>query len=187
MGCDNTKGRNFIPCKNSVAGIKGIYITSFDDYSFVTSSRDAGTASISAGHILTDLGDLSEIFHYKLRNSGNTYQEDSTTSSDTGTTKFTQTLNFTLTKISAEMQFQIKMFVWGRSMIFVEFNSGDIILMGKNFGCEINGSTQIQGTLESLNGYVMTAISDDSESQYFLDDATKIALKALVSTENVTD
>ena len=138
MACDITKGKGLLACKDAVSGIKAIYIANYDNYNFVTSSTDAG-------HLLTDLGDLDVVYKYELKNSGNTFTQDITSSRDNGTTFFNQTLNFVLTKLSSEMEFQIKMLAWGRPIIFVEANSGDIFLMGKEHGCEISGNSQISG------------------------------------------
>lgn len=178
MACDITKGKNLLVCKDAVSGLKAIYIANYDNFDFVTSSTDAG-------HILTDLGSLTDVFKYELKNSGNTFNQDITSSRENGTTFFNQVLNFILTKITKEMEFQVKMMAWGRPLIFVEANSGQIFLMGAEHGCEISGKSEIQGTLDSLNGYTLTATAQEKEPIWYLDDTSKTALTALVSTDNL--
>jgi hypothetical protein len=178
MACDITKGKGLLACKDAVSGLKAIYIANFDDYDFVTSSTDAG-------HLLTDLGDLDVVYKFELKNSGNTFTQDITSSRDNGTTFFNQTLNFVLTKLSAEMEFQIKMLAWGRPQIFVEANSGQFFLMGKEHGCEISGNSQIQGTMDSLNGYTLTAVGMEREPIWYLAAGEGDALIALVATASI--
>ena len=178
MACDITKGKNILQCKDAVSGLKAIYIANYDDYGFTTTSTDAG-------HLLTDLGSLSEVFKFELKNSGNTFNQDITSSRDNGTTFFTQTLNFVLTKLSSEMEFQIKMLAWGRPQIFVEANSGDFFLMGEKHGCEVSGKSEVQGTMDSLNGYTLTATAMEKDPIWYLTGSASTALAALVSTDNI--
>jgi hypothetical protein len=179
MACDITKGKNALQCKDAVSGLKAIYVANYDDYGFVTSSTEAG-------HLLTDLGSLTEVFKFELKNSGNTFNQDITSSRDNGTTFFNQTLSFVLTKLSSEMEFQIKMLAWGRPQIFVEANSGDFFLVGKEHGCEISGNSQIQGTMDSLNGYSLSAVGMEKDPIFYLNGTASTALLALVSTDNIS-
>lgn len=164
MSCDITKGKIEFTCKNGISGIKAIYFTNYDDYSFVTES-------VSSGHTLTDLGTLSTVFKYELKNAGNTFDQNITSNRDNGTTFFEQVLNFILTRLSKEMEFQIKMMAWGRPQVFVELNSGQIFLMGKDRGCEITGKSGVGGTLDSLNGYTLTPTGMEKEPIFYLVDS----------------
>jgi hypothetical protein len=180
MSCDISRGKNLLSCKNAVSGLKAIYMANFDDYDFVTESTPSG-------HTMTDLGTLSEVFKFELKNSANTFQQDITSSRDNGTTFFNQVLNFTITKLSKEMEFQVKMMSWSRPIIFVETNGGLFFAMGVEHGCEIAGNSQVQGTMDSLNGYVLTATGMEPAPIFYLDDATITALLALVSSDNITE
>ena len=183
--CDITRGKNVASCKDAVSGLKAIYVANYSDYGFVTG------ASASTGLILSDLGTLDEVFKYELKNSGNTYNQAITSSRDNGTTFFSPVINFILTKIGPEMEFQIKMFAVGRPIIFVEMEAKDesgvnrIFVIGKDRGCEISGSAGVGGTLDSLNGYTLTATAMELDPVYYLDSASVTALKALVSTDNI--
>jgi len=179
MACDITKGKNLLTCKDAVSGLKAIYVANYDEYGFTTSSTDAG-------HLLTDLGSLTDVYKFELKNSGNTFNQDITSSRDNGTTFFNQTINFVLTKLSAEMEFQIKMLAWGRPQIFVEANSGQFFLMGEKHGCEISGKSEVQGTMDSLNGYTLTAVAMEKDPIWYLTGSMSTALIALVSTDNIS-
>jgi hypothetical protein len=179
MACDISRGKSEIACKNAVSGLKAIYMANYDDYGFTTS------ATSGSGQLLTSTGSLDEVFKYELKNSGNTFQQDITSNRDNGTTFFNQTLNFVLTKLSAEMEFQVKMMAWGRPQIFVEMNSGQMFLMGKDHGCEIGGNSAVGGTMDSLNGYTLTATAMEPEPVFYLDSGSITAVKGAVSNDNI--
>jgi hypothetical protein len=182
MSCDITKGKALLECKDAVSGLKAIYLSNFDTYEFV-----AGTGPGASTQEITDItgSTASEWFKYELKNSGNTFQQDITSSRDNGTTFFTQTLNFVLTKLSSEMEFQVKMMAWGRPQIVVEANSGTFFLLGREHGCEISGNSQVQGTMDSLNGYTLTAIAMEKDPIFYLQAGAISDLLALVSTNNI--
>lgn len=179
MACDISRGKNELTCKNAISGLKALYFTNYDDYGFVTS------ATSGSGQQMTSTGSLDEVFKYELKNSGNTFNQDIVSNRDTGTTFFTQTANFVLTKLSAEMEFQVKLMAWGRPQIFVEMNSGQMFIMGIERGCEIAGKSEVGGTMDSLNGYTLTATAMEKEPIFYLDDATALAVKGAVSADNI--
>lgn len=178
MSCDISRGKNVIECKNGISGLKAIYLANYDDYGYVTESN-------ASGHTLSDLSGLTEVFKYELKNSGNVFSQEGTSSRDNGTTFFTQNLTFILTKLTKEMEFQVKMMAWGRPQIFVESNAGDIFLMGIGGGCEVSTVSAIGGTMDSLNGYTMTAVGMEREPIFYLTSGAVTALKALVSPDNI--
>ncbi len=180
MSCDISKGKAVLTCKNTVSGLKALYMANYDDYEFVTSST-------SAGHLLTDLGTLTEVFKFELKNTGNSYSQDIDSSEDTGTTVWYQNLTFILTKLNAEMEFQVKMMAWGRPQVFVETKSGHILALGLENGCNIKGTAGIGGAMNSLNGYTLTATGSEKEPAFYLNSASITALKGLVSVAEVTE
>ena len=178
MACDVSKGKISLQCKDAVSGIKAIYVANYNEYGFQTSSTESG-------HELLDLGTLTDVFKYTLKNSANTYEQTINSSRDNGTTFYTQVINFTLTKMSSEMEFQLKMMALGRPIIFVEGNNGSIVLIGKDNGCEVAGKGTIGGTFDSLNGYQLTGTANEQEPAWFLQEDVITQLKALVSTDNI--
>ena len=181
MACDLSKGRTTLPCKDEVGGIKAIYVTNYGEYVFNGSST-------AAGHIIATLPasiTSSNTFKFELKNSGNTFTQDITSSRDAGTTLFTQTLNFVLPKLSSELEFQIKMLAYGRPQIFVEAMNGTILLMGEKYGCEVTGKSEILGTMDAMNGYSMVAVATEANPVWFLSASASTSLKAVASTASV--
>lgn len=185
MACDITKGKALLTCKDAVSGLKAIYMSNFGDFEFVAGTGP-GASEQTIVNITGPTGvGAPDFYKYELKNSGNTFQQDITSSRDNGTTFFNQTLNFVLTKLSAEMEFQIKMMAWGRPQIVVEANSGTFFLMGREHGCEVSGNSQIQGTMDSLNGYTMTAVGMEKAPIFYLDTAAISFIEANLSPDNI--
>jgi len=181
MACDLSKGRTTLPCKDDAGGIKAVYITNYGEYAFNGSST-------AVGHIITTLPvtiTSSNTFKFELKNSANTFSQDSTSSRDNGTTIFTQTVNFTLPKLSSELEFQMKMLVFGRPQIFVERNNGDIILLGEKYGCEVTAKIEVGGTLDSKSGYSLVAVATEANPVWYLSGTASTALKAAAATASV--
>lgn len=186
MSCEKiTKGKNTLSCRNNVGGLKNIYFANDGEYDFTATSPVGSTSSIT--FTITDLGTLDEVFQYRLKNSGNTFQEDITVSEDNGTVMYSQVLNVTLVKVNEDMDLQAYKMATSNPKIFVETNSGKVFLLGKENGCILSGNSQVQGTLDAINGYQLTFTSNERYPKHFLDSAAVTALKALVSEENITD
>ena len=181
MSCATTKGRIQLPCKNAVSGLKALYIAPYDTTEVV------GTSSTESGHTVTNLSAITEFFQYSLKNTANVFDEDATSSSDNGTTKFMQVLQVTLTKLSAEMQYQIKMLATGYSRLFVEDNGGTIYAIGLGLGAEFVVKSSIGGTLDGFSGYKLTATANETEPFYVLDSASAAWLRTHISTDNIVD
>ena len=181
MACDLSKGRTSLPCKDDAGGIKTVYITNYGEYSFNGSST-------SAGHIIATLpGTLNSTntFRFVLKNSANTFTQDSTSSRDNGTTLFTQTVNFTLPKLSSELEFQMRMLVFGRPQIFVETNSGQVILLGEKYGCEVTAKSEVGGTLDAKTGYSLVAVATEPSPVWYLSPTAAGSLRSIASTASV--
>lgn len=180
MACDVTAGKAELECKDAVSGLKTLYISNYNDFTYTI-----GTASGAATQTCVDITGTADFFKYELKNSGNTFNQDITSSRDNGTTFFNQVINFVLTKLSADMEFQIKMMAFGRPQIIVEANNGTYFLMGFKYGCEISGKSEIQGTLDSLNGYTMTATAMEQSPIFYLNDVAIAFVQASISTNNI--
>lgn len=183
MSCNITRGKAELACKDSVGGLKSIYIANYDDYDMT--AVVGGTASGNPEMLLTDLGSLAEVYKYNLKNTGNVFDQTITSDRNNGVTLYDQVLTFILTKITAAMEYQVRMMALGRPIIFVETNHGKIFVIGLEHGAEISGTTATGGEMNSLNGYTLTATAQEREPIFYLDDATVTALKALVSVENL--
>jgi hypothetical protein len=175
--CDITKGVNGVDCKNATAGFKNAFIANYDEsYEFTTSSDDVG------GHTVTGLPVGLETFKFPLKNTGNNYNEPSSSSRDAGTTAFNGTVNLVFTKIDAKKSFQINQLVWGRPIVFLETNTGEIITVGLTRGVEFNSTANVEGALDGVNAYQLVGTSQEPDSFFFLDESAKTELLDSVVT-----
>lgn len=177
--CELTRGIK-IGCKDANGGLVAAYFVNWDEWSdsgFLVTSNDI------TGHQLTSLGTLAtaSVFKYELKNSANTFNQDTTSSRDNGSIINTQTLSLTLPTTSAQAEYQLNTLISGRPVVFIEALNGQMLALGVGQGMEISGTTQIQGTIDSLNGYTISAIGTEINKAYHLDDATIVSLKSLVS------
>lgn len=182
--CDITKGKILLACKDTVGGLKNIYFANYGDYDMETTNPFGSTAS-GSNFMITDLGDLTEVFQYRLKNTGNTFQQDIEGSTDNGTVVFRPTLTANLTKINADMELQVYKMAIGNPLIFVETQSGKIFLCGLDNGMELSGNSQVAGEMNGFNGYQLTFTGEERYPVHYLDETTQTALKNLVSSDNL--
>jgi len=174
--CDITNGVNGTDCLNAVAGFKNAYVANFDDYDFTKTSDDVD------GHLVTGLPAEFEVYKFPLKNTGNNYNEPSSSSRDAGTTAFNGTVNLVFTKIDAKKSFQINQLIWGRPIVFLETNTGEIITVGLTRGVEFNSTANVEGALDGVNAYQLVGTTSEPDSFYFLDDTAKSSLLGAVVT-----
>lgn len=180
--CDITKGKILLACKDSVGGLKNIYFANYGDYNMTTTNPYGLTGS---NFMITDLGDLTEVFQYRLKNTGNTFQQDIEGSVDNGVVVYKPTLTVNLTKINEDMELQVYKMAIGNPLIFVETQSGKIFLCGLDNGLELSGNSQVGGEMNGFNGYQLTFTGEERYPIHYLDATTQTALKALVSADNI--
>lgn len=181
--CDITQGKIALPCKNNSGGLKNIYMVNHGDYNFDTTSPF--DMSAEDAFTILDLGDLAEVFQYRLKNTGNTFNQTIEGSVDNGTIVYRPTLTVNLTKINKEMELQVYKMAIGNPIIFVESMSGEIFCAGMVNGMELSGNSLIEGELGGFNGYQLTFTGEEIYPVHYLDTATKEALKILVSEDNM--
>lgn len=183
MACSITKGRNSLPCKDAVSGLKNIYIFEYDQ-----DINDAITvSSTEAGHIVTDISGVADFYKYQLKNDANTFEENSTSSANNGSTMYTQTLNVTTTKVTKEMQFQTKMLAIGYHSVVIEDMAGNMYLFAKGFGAEVQVKASIGGTLDAFSGYNLVFTGKELNPVFILDDTSKASVIANTSAATVTE
>ena len=145
MACLLTKGRK-LPCKSAFGGIKAAYFMDFGDL---------GDPTYTDGEITAITGTPTV---YKFDVKGSSSLETTITSSrDTGTTFYTQTLNLTLTYLDNPTQQEIQLIAAARPQIAVEDYYGNMFLVGLENGAECTGGSVVTGTAAGdLSGFTLT-------------------------------
>ena len=160
MACNLSKGRTSLPCKNDEGGIKAIYI--------VPDSQWSPTLLAIVDNMIEDFYEDFLSLKFELKNSGNTFTQDMTSSRDNSTTIFTQTLNVVLPKMTADLEYQVKILCQANPRVFVELNNGLMFLIGNEYGCEVTAKSEVGGTLDSKTGYTLTIVGVERLSVLYM-------------------
>lgn len=171
---DITKGINGIEDKNATAGMKAIYVANYDEYDF--------TLEETNGYEISDLPVSFESYYFPLKNTGNTLNMPVAAGRDPGTSAFNATLALVLTKMTPRKALTLTKMSFGRPIIFVEFNSGEVICVGMERGCEITFEGVLEGDLDGANSYNVEAVAKEIKPLHWLSSTAITTLKSGVAT-----
>ena len=190
MACNLTKGYS-VDCKDSIGGLKAVYFckeycsnmrdaATFDGTDVLTMDA-AGFANWldSAGAAIS----TPTVFRYLLRPGASNLNTTVNSSSENGTTFFTQTLSLTLPKLSTGQTNEIKLICQGRAQVYVEDNNGNMFLIGMDSGVEATGGSVVTGAARGdMSGYTLTLVGEELDPMIWLNASsggvTPSALKA---------
>lgn len=158
MACNLTTGRE-LPCKDSVGGIKAVYLA---DYGSL------GTLTVTSGEVTAISGVAPTLFKFDVK--GNSALDQAITSSrENGTTYYEQTLNLTLTKLDVATQQEIVTIAKARPHVFVEDYNGNYFLVGAVHGADISGGTIVTGAaMGDLSGFTLVFSAQETLPAYFV-------------------
>ena len=162
MACDITAGRTE-PCKDSVGGLKNIYIGNF-------SSTLLSGATVATDGEITALGAAYTVYKFELKGA-NSFEESNENSRENGTSFWTQTGTIVLKKQDKATQKEFKLLSYGRPIILIEDYNGNFRLAGAENGCEVAVNTVSGTAMGDLNGYNLTFIGTESQMAHFVDSA----------------
>ena len=157
MACLLTTGRE-LPCKDSVGGIKAVYLA---DYGSL------GALTVTSGEV-TAIAGTPDLYQFDVK--GNSSLEQAITSSrENGTTFYEQTLNLTLTKLDLATQQEIVQMAKARPHIFVEDYNGNYFLVGAAHGADVSGGTIVTGAaMADLSGFTLVFSAQETLPAYFV-------------------
>jgi len=188
MACDITSGR-IEQCKDSVSGIKSIYIVNYDklnsdsvDYSTATDEEDV----IETWAPIEDVA--LNLYKFELKSNSNSFTTAINSSRDNGTTFFTQTLVANFKRQDAVTTKQIKLLSWGRPRIIIRSMTDQFFLMGLDQGADVSaGEISTGAALGDFNGYSLTFTAEEELPANFIDVSTEASLKTAFATTSGTD
>lgn len=172
MSCTLTRSRAEA-CKDSVAGIKEIYLVDFGVLGTVTIAPNTGEITN-----FTSAEDFT-LHKYELKGN-NSFETTINASRENGTVFYEQTLNITLKKLTREDHKELKLLAAGRPHIFVVDQNDNVFMMGRVNGADVTAGTVSTGNaLGDFNGYNLTFTAQETTPPDFLDTA---ALDASAAT-----
>ena len=156
MACDITRGR-LIDCKDTIGGLKAIYIAKSYSNDVSASATINATEMTTAGFAnWSCCGGTVEVFKYDLVQNLSSLTVTINSDNANGTTFFTQALSVTLQKIDHDMTNELRLMAYSRRQIFVQVANDNVFLLGIVNGCHVSGGTVITGVAKGdLNGYTI--------------------------------
>lgn len=153
MSCDITSGFE-LACRDSIGGIKNIYILS---------GSVAGTTGDSSG-LLTDISGSGIFYKFELTKQTGDFTETITPSVENGTIFYDQVINAPFHKMQSATRNQVKVLGQNPNLkIIVETNNGTddsvgkFFFAGQNNGLTLTGGTGATGTAYGdANAYTLT-------------------------------
>ena len=173
MACSITAGRG-IDCRDSIGGIKAIYIAS-DYCDNVLAAATVTTSSF----IITDAGfatwsiaqsSATTVFKYALVSDLSSFTSAVAADKATGAVMYNQTLSIVLQKTVAADLFQVSLLAKNRPQIFVQDSNDNVFLMGIEEGCYLTGGDTIAtgAARTDLNGLTLEFTAMEKDPLYIL-------------------
>ena len=157
MACDISKGR-LEACKESVGGIKNLYIANYSSAMYAGMADSASVAPTAAafnGQVDTLTAGV-HVYKFEVRGDNNTFEETNENSRDNGTSFFMQSGSFVIKAQNAETMMQLKLLSYGRPHIIIEDFNGKFRIAGAQNGVEVSVNTSTGGAMGDLYGYTIS-------------------------------
>jgi len=184
MSCEISNGR-IEQCKDSVSGLKAIYIINYDKLNSdsVTYLTASGSEDVIEAWTPIDDSASMNLFKYELKSTANSFTTAINSSRDNGTTFFTQTLVANLKRQDAATTKNVKLLAYGRPRIVIRTMTDQFFLMGLDQGADVSaGEISTGAALGDFNGYSLTFTAEEELPANFLDCNNDAGLKLLFAT-----
>ena len=159
MSCELTSGRTR-QCKDSVGGIKAIYVCTHEDLGALTFTNNANGGGVSPQYI-SGIG-ATTLYKFDLPKHTGNFTEETTASVENGTVFWTQTLTIQLHKLDRNTRAELYLHAINRLAIFILDNNDNLVLMGRSDGAEVTAGPWSTGTVKGdLNGYSLTYTAEE--------------------------
>jgi len=148
MACALTTGYT-LDCRDSVGGLKSVYLIEIDNVSGVTSAAGVATAISKANG--------GRFWKYNLVKATGEATEEYQASEENGTFFHNQSINVILNKMQAATRNEIVLLSQNRLMAVIEDRNGKYWLYGKDNGLTLSaGSAKTGVAMGDRNGYELT-------------------------------
>ena len=175
MACDLSLGY-LEPCKDNVSGLKACYFVNFGDMTGVT-------YNVTNTDVIDTVTGSPTAYKYELKGT-NSLDQTITSSRENGTTFFEQSLKLSLKKLTATMHKEIKLLAYGRPVVIVEMNNGNLFLCGLEHGLELaSGSITSGVNMGDASGYTLELKGMEKTAANFLgDDLVSLGFTVVVGS-----
>lgn len=187
MSCDITHGR-VEECKDSVSGLKAIYIINFDDLNEDTATFDTGTPGEEDELVTWTPASALTMYKYELKSTANALNTTINASRDNGTTFFGQELVVNLKRQDVVTHKQVKLLSYGRPRIIARSMTDQFFMLGFAQGCDVSAGTIGTGAaLGDFNGYQLTFMAEEELPPLFIAATNEAQLATAFADGAATD
>jgi hypothetical protein len=177
MSCEISHGR-VEECKDSVSGLKAIYIINYDDLNEDNATFDTGTTDEEDELVSWTPAAPLSMYKYELKSTANALNTTINASRDNGTTFFSQELVVNLKRQDVVTHKQVKLLAYGRPRIIARSMTDQFFMLGFAQGCDVSAGTIGSGAaLGDFNGYQLTFTAEEELPPLFIDAATEADLE----------
>ena len=165
MACELSAGFQ-LDCKQSIGGIKAIYLQQHAD--FLTNISIDGAEEVNGLPTAT-------IYKYICPKHTGSFTEEVASSVENGTIFYTQTVTATFFQLIAARRKQLELVAKNRLIVFVQDNNDNIWMVGRFDGAEVTAASTATGVAKGdLNGYTITLTAEEKNKAYRLESFTSI-------------
>ena len=189
MACDISNGR-IEQCKDSVSGLKAIYIINYDKLNSDSVGYSAGAGEEDEIDTWTPIDDTTplNLYKFELKSTTNSFTTAIESSRDNGTTFFSQTLVAALKRQDVVTTKNVKLLAYGRPRIVVRSMTDQFFLMGLDQGADVSaGEISTGAALGDFNGYSLTFLAQEEMPANFIDCTNEAGLKTVFATVSGAD
>lgn len=165
MACSITSG---IPlgCRNSIAGVKTIYLTNFENvtgYTYSSTQTGIDANSVITGMTFTT-GSTKPFYTFDVRRETAQYTEAIQSNIQNGTLFYEGTLSMFFEKVQTYIRNRVMLIAQARTIAIVLDKNGQYWLIGKTAGLDLtSGSVDLGKAAADANGYTLSFISQEPE------------------------
>jgi len=171
MPCNTLEKGRKLACKGGTGGLKA---ASFAVYT------GANSVSSTDGLVTTLPSNLTAVYRYQLKNSGNTYTEEIVADPEMRTVLYNGTLALVLQKLDVDTRNEIKMLTMGEVIVFLEDYNGNVFLIGNEVGAQLTGGNFVTGGARGdMSGANLTFATAENEPYLTLSTAAKAAYELI--------
>lgn len=187
MACEISHGR-VEECKDSVSGLKAIYIINYDDLNEDNATFDTGTTDEEDELVTWTPASPLTMYKYELKSTANALNTTINASRDNGTTFFSQELVVNLKRQDVVTHKQVKLLAYGRPRIIARSMTDQFFMLGFAQGCDVSAGTIGSGAaLGDFNGYQLTFTAEEELPPLFIDAADESDLKTAFADGSAVD
>ena len=165
--CEIDGGRT-VGCKESLGGVKAVYIGNFVDI-------PAGTGFVDTADVVSVIASQT-FYKFELRPELSSLVVNYMADAASGTTFFEQVLSCTFQLLDSTDVADIRNLCQARPNIWVEDNNLNVFLIGAEYGCNVTGGNIQTGVAFSdLSGYTIDFTAREQNPVYFAAGVTAAA------------